>query len=131
MTDSHAPGPVDVKLMNIAAPSVLFWLWRHGAGRGVVVGAAQPGVLDRGITVTGDVAHNSAVTLRANVAPRLRRHFFTVDLAQTRQAFEAVPWVRRAVVQRDFPNRLRVSCRSTRRGAVGERSRAPDRQQLW
>jgi cell division protein FtsQ len=52
--------------------------------------------------------HNNAVTLRANVAPRLAGNFLTVDLEATRAAFEAVPWVRRAVVQREFPNRLKV-----------------------
>jgi cell division protein FtsQ len=63
----------------------------------------------QGIAVTGDVSHNNALTLRANVAPRLAGTFFTVDLARVRSAFEAVPWVRHAVVRRDFPNRLRVS----------------------
>ena len=61
------------------------------------------------ITVRGDVAHNNAVTLRANVAPRLAGNFFTVNLAQTRAVFESVPWVRKAVVQRQFPDRLKVS----------------------
>jgi cell division protein FtsQ len=100
--------PFDVKLMNITA-SVLFsafvvmllaatvwWAVRHP-----VFGIA-------GITVQGDVAHNSAVTLRANVAPRLAGNFFTVDLTAAREAFEAAPWVRQAVVRREFPNRLRV-----------------------
>jgi cell division protein FtsQ len=32
-----------------------------------------------------------------------------MDLAQTRAAFESVPWVRRALVQREFPNHLRVT----------------------
>jgi cell division protein FtsQ len=61
------------------------------------------------ITVQGDVAHNNAVTLRANVAPRLAGNFFTVNLAQTRTVFESVPWVRKAVVQRQFPDRLKVT----------------------
>lgn len=61
------------------------------------------------ITVQGDVAHNNAVTLRANVAPRLAGNFFTVNLAQTRAVFESVPWVRKAVVQRQFPDRLKVT----------------------
>ena len=61
------------------------------------------------ITVDGDVAHSNEVTLRANVAPRLSGNFFTMDLAQARASFEAVPWVRRAVVRREFPNRLRVT----------------------
>ena len=60
------------------------------------------------ITVQGDVTHNNAVTLRANVAPRLAGNFFTVNLAQTRAVFESVPWVRNAVVQRQFPDRLKV-----------------------
>lgn len=64
--------------------------------------------LDR-ITVEGQVAHSSQSTLRANVAPRLSGNFFTVDLGQARQAFEDVPWVRRAVVRREFPNALRVT----------------------
>ncbi len=102
------PVPFDVKLMNLAASLlfVSFALMLLGASlwwalRNPVFGLS-------GITVTGDVTHNNAVTLRANVAPRLAGGFFTVDLAQTRSAFEAVPWVRRAVVQREFPNRLRV-----------------------
>ena len=60
------------------------------------------------ITVHGEVTHNNAVTLRANVAPKLAGNFFTVNLAQTRAVFESVPWVRQAVVQRQFPDRLKV-----------------------
>lgn len=60
------------------------------------------------ISVQGDVTHNNAVSLRANVAPRLAGNFFTVDLARTRAVFESVPWVRKAVVQREFPDRLQV-----------------------
>jgi cell division protein FtsQ len=100
--------PADVRLMNATA-GVLFtafallllaalcwWAVRH------------PMLALGGITVRGDVAHNNAATLRANVAPRLTGNFFTVDLAATQRAFEAVPWVRSAVVRREFPNRLRV-----------------------
>jgi cell division protein FtsQ len=101
--------PFDVRLMNATA-TVLFtvlgllllaafcwWAVRH------------PLFALGGISVHGDLAHNSAATLRANVAPRLSGNFFTVDLAATRRAFEAVPWVRQAVVRREFPNRLKVS----------------------
>lgn len=61
-----------------------------------------------GIKVEGDVTHNNAATLRANVAPQLAGNFFTVDLQRARTAFESVPWVRKAVVHREFPNRLRA-----------------------
>lgn len=60
------------------------------------------------IHIEGDVSRNSVATLRANVMSRLKGNFFTVDLTQTRAAFEAVPWVRKAAVQREFPSRLRV-----------------------
>jgi cell division protein FtsQ len=102
------PLPFDVRLMNITA-TVLF------AACGVMLVAAlawwavrHPAFAIRAILVQGEVTHNSAATLRANVAPRLAGNFFTIDLQQAREAFEAVPWVRKAVVQRQFPNRLRV-----------------------
>ncbi|MEJ8835098.1 cell division protein FtsQ/DivIB [Ramlibacter sp. AN1133] len=94
--------------MNITA-TVLF------AACGVVLLAAlawwavrHPVFAIRAIVVQGEVTHNSAATLRANVAPRLAGNFFTLDLQKAREAFEAVPWVRTAVVKREFPNRLRV-----------------------
>ena len=62
----------------------------------------------RAISVQGDVSHNNAVTLRANVAPRLDGNFFTLDVGRARAVFESAPWVRKAVVQRQFPDRLKV-----------------------
>jgi cell division protein FtsQ len=61
-----------------------------------------------GITVTGQVHHSNAVTLKANVLPQLTGSFFTVDLQQTRQIFQQLPWIRQATVEREFPNRLHV-----------------------
>ena len=83
-------------LALMALALVVSWLMR------------QPAFNLSAIAVHGDVSHNNAVTLRANVAPRLTGNFFTVDLARTRGVFESVPWVRRAVVQRQFPDRLKV-----------------------
>lgn len=115
---SSIPVPFDVKLMNFAASALfsaclvllmaagMWWALRH------------PLFAVAGITVQGDVAHNSAVTLRANVAPRLAGNFFTVNLDAAREAFESVPWVRRAVVRREFPNRLRVQLQEHRAVAL-------------
>lgn len=100
--------PADIRFMNgvsvvfgvlfvlMALVMLASWLFRH------------PIFNLSAITVRGDVTHNNAVTLRANVAPRLAGNFFTVNLAQTRAVFESVPWVRKAVVQRQFPDRLNV-----------------------
>ncbi len=110
--------PFDVKLMNATA-TVLFTLCvlllLAAAGWWAV---RHPLFAIAGIRVQGDVAHNNAVTLRANVAPRLTGNFFTLNLAAAREAFEAVPWVRRAVVRREFPNRLRVQLQEHRAVAL-------------
>lgn len=104
----HKPLPFDVKLMNTFS-AVLGWVLA-----GMVLALAggwlmrQPLFFLNTIRVQGDLTHNNAVTLRANVAPKLEGNFMTVDLEAARAAFEAVPWVRRAVVQREFPNRLKV-----------------------
>jgi len=108
MKHQALPLPPDVRLMNLTS-TVLFTAF------GLLLAAAlgwwvvrNPLFAIRGIVVQGDTAHNSVATLRANVLPRLRGNFFTVDLQQAREAFEAVPWVRQATVRRQFPNRLRV-----------------------
>ena len=118
MKKQALPLPVDVRLMNITA-TVLF------AACGLLLAAAlgwwvlrHPIFAIGGIVVEGEVAHNSAATLRANVAPRLKGNFFTVDLQQAREAFQAVPWVRTAVVRRQFPNKLRVQLQEHRAEAM-------------
>jgi len=108
MSDS-IPVPFDVKLMNVTATLVfaLFALTLLAASAWWVL--RQPFFPLAGIKVDGEVTHNNVVTLRANVAPQLAGNFFTVDLARARTAFESVPWVRKAVVRREFPNKLRAT----------------------
>lgn len=108
MSDS-IPVPFDVKLMNVTATLVfaVFALTLLAAGAWWVL--RQPFFPLAGIKVDGEVTHNNVVTLRANVAPQLAGNFFTVDLARARTAFESVPWVRKAVVRREFPNKLRAT----------------------
>jgi cell division protein FtsQ len=100
--------PLDVKLMN--ATSLVLGLVFFGMLLTLVFAWLVHQNLFRlaAIKVRGDLNHNNAVTLRANVVPTLSGNFFTVDLGRTQTAFEAVPWVRKASVQREFPNRLKV-----------------------
>ena len=100
--------PLDVRLMNRLA---LVLAAVFGALVLAVLGkwlAQQRGFDLQRIRVDNELQHNNAVTLRANVAPKLTGNLFTLDLLQAKAAFEAVPWVRQAVVRREFPNRLRV-----------------------
>lgn len=103
------PAPFDVRLMNIIATLMfaLVAVMLLAAGAWWVL--RQPFFPIAAIKVDGDVTHNSAVTLRANVMPQLAGNFFTVDLAKARGAFESVPWVRKAVVRREFPGTLRAT----------------------
>ena len=100
--------PPDVRLMNTVSVflGVVFGAMLLALGMAWLV--RQPAFNLSAIRVGGDLTHNNAVTLRANVAPKLVGNFLTVDLDSARAAFESVPWVRRAVVQREFPNRLKV-----------------------
>lgn len=100
--------PVDVKLMNMTAMILFLAFIVTGAVATARWMARLPAFDIKGIAVSGDISHNSALNLRANVAPRLSGTFFSMDLTQVRAAFEAVPWVRKAVVRREFPNRLKV-----------------------
>jgi cell division protein FtsQ len=65
------------------------------------------------MTVGGQTAYDTqfhnALTLRANVLPTLTGNYFNVDLRTAQQRFEALPWIRSAVVQRTFPNALAVT----------------------
>jgi cell division protein FtsQ len=110
----NAALPLDVKLMNAAASALFVTFALLLASAFAWWAVRHPLFAIGGITVQGDVAHNNAATLRANVMPRLAGNFFTVDLERARAAFEAVPWVRQAVVRREFPNRLRVQLQEHR-----------------
>ncbi len=108
-----APLPLDIRLMRLATRSLV------GVLAVLVLGALGYWALNhpvwsvRSMVVVGDVAHQNAITLRAQVVTRMRNElgssFMTLDLDRTRDLFEAVPWVRQAVVQREFPNRLRIT----------------------
>lgn len=51
----------------------------------------------------------NALTIRTSALPQLKGNFFTADLKSVRVAFESVPWVRRAMVRREWPNKLIVT----------------------
>ncbi len=100
--------PVDVRWLNTTA-SALFVLGALLLAAWALTWAVrQPVFSFRGVVVEGDVAHNSVSTIRANALPQLQGNYFTLNLARGQQAFQAVPWVRQAVVKRVWPNRLVV-----------------------
>jgi cell division protein FtsQ len=57
----------------------------------------------------GPLRHVNPSTVRTTAVPRIKGNFFTTDLDAVRLAFEAVPWVRKASVRREWPNKLIVT----------------------
>jgi cell division protein FtsQ len=53
--------------------------------------------------------HVNPSTVRTTAVPRIKGNFFTANLETVRTAFEAVPWVRKASVRREWPNKLIVT----------------------
>ncbi len=110
--------PADVRLMRATA-NALYALAALGAVLMLAMWLArQPWFTLRAVKVDGDVARNSVSTIRANAAPKLAGNFFTMDLQAAQRAFESVPWVRHAVVQRIWPNRLAVHLEEHRPAAL-------------
>ena len=106
---ANLPVPVDVKLMNLTTSLLVTVLVLGCIAAGVWWAMRNPVFAIGQITVRGDTAHNSAAGLRASVTPRLTGTLFTLDLGAAQAAFQAAPWVRRATVQREFPNTLHVT----------------------
>ena len=125
------PVPADVRLMNIVASSVFVLAAVGALVAGVLWLMRSPLFPIRGIQLDGDLLRNNVPTIRANAAPRLAGNFYSVDLQQGRKAFESVPWVRRAVVRRVWPDRLAVRLEEHRAVALwvaqGEQNSGADR----
>ena len=103
------PLPLDVRLMTLTT-SALGWALVALVLAGVGLWAVRHPVWTvAAIEVHGDLTHQNTVTFRAHMGTRLRGSFLTLDLAEVQKVFESVPWVRKAVVQREFPNRIKVT----------------------
>jgi cell division protein FtsQ len=103
----------DVKAMNAIAGVLfgVFLLTLLAAGLWWV--AQRPMFTLRAIRIEamGDqqLRHLDSSIIKGSAVPHIRGNFFTANLDNVRSAFEAVPWVRRAAVRREWPNKLVVS----------------------
>ncbi|MDB5818641.1 MAG: cell division protein FtsQ [Rhizobacter sp.] len=100
--------PTDVRLMTATANALFVLAALAFAGLALSWLVRLPMFSIRGVEVDGDVGRNSVATIRSYAVSRLAGNFFTMNLAKSREAFESVPWVRRAVVSRVWPNRIAV-----------------------
>lgn len=98
----------NVRLLNMLASALIALCLLAALAVGARWLMQRPLFTLKAIQIEGDVDHINAPTLRANAVSRLRGNFFTIDLNNTQQAFESVPWVRHASVRRVWPNELVV-----------------------
>jgi cell division protein FtsQ len=76
---------------------------------GIVVLVAQlPAFPLREVRILGEPRFTVRADVEAIVGRDLRGNFFTLDLARARKAFESLPWVRKADLRRQWPDRLEV-----------------------
>jgi cell division protein FtsQ len=118
--------PADVRLMHAVASAVYLLAALGAALAGGLWLMRSPLFPIRAIQLGGELTRNSVPTIRANAGPLLAGNFFSIDLQRSRSAFESVPWVRRAVVRRVWPDRLDVRLEEQHAAALWEGS-AEDR----
>jgi cell division protein FtsQ len=102
----------DIRLLNATANALLGLLALAILGSALWWVVHRPMFTLREVRLEGPqqtaLRHVSPSTVRGTALPRIKGNFFTADLEDVRVAFESVPWVRRAAVRREWPNKLVV-----------------------
>lgn len=102
----------DVKMLNAVTGAMLALVALALLGGALWWLAQRPMFTLKQIRIEGapaELRRVSASTVRSTALPRISGNFFTVDLVAARAAFEAVPWVRKASVRREWPDQLVVT----------------------
>jgi cell division protein FtsQ len=102
----------DIRLMNAASSALFALVVLALFGCGLWWLAQRPMFTLKVIRIDGanaELRHVNPSTVRGTALPKIRGNFFTANLETVRTAFETVPWVRRAMVRREWPNELIVT----------------------
>lgn len=102
----------DIKILNAAANALIGILLLALLMSGIWWVIQRPMFTLTAIRIEavdkGNLRHVNALTIRNAAIPKIKGNFFTSNLDSVRSAFETVPWVRKASVQREWPNKLIV-----------------------
>ncbi|MBP7131934.1 MAG: cell division protein FtsQ/DivIB [Aquabacterium sp.] len=118
--------PQDVRWMNAAAAALVLVAVLMVLASGLLKLARVPYFDLQRVQLEGDLQRNNLATVRANTVPRLYGGFFEADLQRSRGIFESVPWVRKAVVRRVWPNQLRVTLEEHQPAAYWRQAHSED-----
>ncbi len=102
----------DVRMLNATTNALLGLLVLSLLASGLWWVAQRPMFTLKKIRVEGvgemQLRHVNSSTMRTTAVPRIKGNFFTANLDGVRLAFESVPWVRKATVRREWPDKLIV-----------------------
>ncbi|HEY8101504.1 MAG TPA: cell division protein FtsQ/DivIB [Burkholderiaceae bacterium] len=101
----------DIKMLNAVSGALFGLVALALLSAGLWWLAQRPMFTLKVIRIEGmeeELRHIDRSTIRSTAVPRIKGNFFTADLDAIRVAFEAVPWVRKATVRREWPNKLIV-----------------------
>lgn len=118
----------DIKLLNATANALFGLVAIALIAAGLWWVAQRPYFTLKVIRIEGaqqaQLRHINPLTVRSAALSRIKGNFFTTNLDTVRQAFESVPWVRKATVRREWPNKLIVTLEEhTPLGTWGEDGR--------
>ncbi|WP_211473736.1 cell division protein FtsQ/DivIB [Collimonas humicola] len=103
----------DVKMLNAISGTLLGLAALALLASGIWWLAQRPMFTLKTIRIEGvgqsELRRVNPLIVRAAALPRIKGNFFTANLDTVRTAFESVPWVRKATVQREWPNTLIVT----------------------
>jgi cell division protein FtsQ len=103
----------DIKILNATSNALFGLVALVLLASGIWWLAQRPMFTLKVIRVEGaaqsELRRVNPLTIRANALSRIKGNFFTANLDSVRAAFESVPWVRKASVQREWPNQLVVT----------------------
>jgi cell division protein FtsQ len=100
--------PPDIKLVN-AVTSVLFGVFLF-----LIVLSGIEYILKNkiknlnAISIKGNILHSDISSIRNNITSNVSGNFYSINLNQTKQIFENIPWINQAVVKRVYPSQIEV-----------------------
>ena len=118
--------PQDVRWMNAAAAALAVIALLMVLAAGLIKLGRMPYFDLQRVQIEGDLVRNNLATVRANTVPHLYGSFFQADLSRSRTIFESVPWVRKAVVRRVWPNEMRVTLEEHQPAAYWRQAHSED-----
>lgn len=72
----------------------------------------------RRVVIEGDTKHSDMLALKANAGAGLVNNFWSLKSRDLQTYFESLPWIRKAVIRRQFPDTVRVSLEEHQPAAI-------------